>query len=120
MRHWDDYLEQGIVGMARGGRLSWFSGHFGAALLAGYYMIKENELPPHVIQGIERSCNAYIARYEEWFAPLDDEQAEPELLERFVAGLKANTEKLRSSGHGLALGVLALKALNERPDLITP
>ncbi|RAP76152.1 hypothetical protein [Paenibacillus montanisoli] len=120
MHTWDDYLALGIVGMARGGKLSWFNGHFGAALLAGYYMLKENELSTHVQAGIERTCNAYIERYSEWFAPIESEQAIPELLARFIAGLKANTEKLRSSGHGLALGVLALKALNDRPDLVTP
>lgn len=120
MRKLDSYLELGVIGMSRGGQLSWFKGHFGAALLAGYYMYHEHELPDHVKEGIERTCERYRKDYAEWFTPPLQEEADPLLLDRVIVGIRKNTEKLRTSGHGLALGVLALKALRDCPHLITP
>ncbi|MFM1650689.1 hypothetical protein ACI7RC_01155 [Brevibacillus sp. B_LB10_24] len=114
------YLELGLIGMARGGQLSWFKGHFGAALLAGYFMNQEHDLPEHVKEGIVRTCESYRKQYPDWFGPLEPEEPNPRLMEEVISGLKANTQCLRTSGHGLALGVLALKALRERPDLTTP
>lgn len=121
MRLLDFYLELGVIGMARAAKAGWFGGHFGAALLAGYYMSREHELPEHVKDGIERTCEEYRRQQPDWFAPLEQaEQADPALLQRVIDGLKKNVNALRTSGHGLALGVLALKALRERPDLIQP
>ncbi|MEJ8547845.1 hypothetical protein [Brevibacillus borstelensis] len=119
MQSLDSYLELGLIGMARGGRNGWFYAHFGAAFLAGYFMNQEHDLPEHVKRGIERICEGFRQQNPEWYVPLHDKKAEPQLIERIVAGVKKNTEKLRTSGHGLALGVLALKALRQRPDLIT-
>ncbi|GED71564.1 hypothetical protein BRE01_52660 [Brevibacillus reuszeri] len=121
MRLLDSYLELGVVAMTRAAAAGWFGGHYGAALLAGYYMNREHDLPEHVKAGIERTCEAYRAQQPVWFFPLDQEEAaDTSLLERVIAGLADNVAQLRTSGHGLALGVLALKALRERPDLIRP
>ncbi|QRG68018.1 hypothetical protein [Brevibacillus choshinensis] len=117
----DSYLELGVVGMARAAASGWFGGHYGAALLAGYFMTREHDLPEHVIEGIERTCEAYRELKPEWFLSLEqNEEADPALLQKVLSGLEENVKQLRTSGHGLALGVLALKALRERPDLIRP
>jgi hypothetical protein len=120
MRLLDSYVELGVAGMARAGKTSWFYGHVGAALLAGYFMNQEHELPEHVKEGIERTCESFRRQHPEWFAPPEPEEADPVLLKRVIKGLENNVKQLRTSGHGLALGVLALKALRQRPDLITP
>ncbi|MCM3079365.1 hypothetical protein [Brevibacillus invocatus] len=121
MRLLDEYLELGVVAMARAAEEGWFGGHYGAALLAGNFMSREHDLPEHVKDGIERTCESYRALKPAWFAPLEqDEIADPGLLEHVVAGLAENVKELRTSGHGLALGVMAVKALRERPDLIRP
>lgn len=119
MRSLDSFLELGLIGMARGGRHGWFYAHFGAAFLAGYFMNQEHELPEHVKQGIERICEGFRRNNPEWYTPQQESREEPHLLERLVTGIQTNTERLRTSGHGLALGVLALKALRQRPELIT-
>lgn len=41
-------------------------------------------------------------------------------MERLIEGLLPNLTNLSTSGHGVTLGVLALKALRDRPDLLTP
>ncbi|WP_409179236.1 hypothetical protein [Brevibacillus fortis] len=112
MRLLDSYLELGVVGMARAGASGWFGGNYGAALLAGYYMNQEHDLPEHVKEGIERTCEAYRELKPEWFVLLDqEEQAVPSLLQHVIDGLRNNLKQFRTSGHGLALGVMALKAL---------
>ncbi|HZG80446.1 MAG TPA: hypothetical protein VEZ13_06685 [Brevibacillus sp.] len=121
MRKLDDYLELGVVAMARAAEDGWFGGHYGAALLAGYFMSRDYELPEHVKDGIERTCESFRLLKPAWFAPLEkEEKADPTLLESVIAGLGENVKRLRTSGHGLALGVLALRTLRERPDLIQP
>jgi len=121
MRKLDEYLELGVVAMARAAEDGWFGGHYGAALLAGYFMSRDSELPEHVKEGIERTCESFRVLKPEWFAPLEKgEEADPGLLEAVITGLGENVKRLRTSGHGLALGVLALRALRERPDLIQP
>lgn len=77
MRLLDSYVELGVAGMARAGKTSWFYGHVGAALLAGYFMNQEHELPEHVKEGIERTCESFRRQHPEWFAPLEPEEAEP-------------------------------------------
>ncbi|WP_044641191.1 hypothetical protein [Risungbinella massiliensis] len=119
MRKLDSYLELGLLGMSRGGQLSWFNGHFGAALLAGYYLYKEHKLPEYVLEGIERTGEHYREMYPDWFVPLEKEESDSALLELVLSGLAKNTEQLTASGHGLALGVLALKALHDAPHMRT-
>lgn len=119
MNRLDSYLELGLLGMARGGREGWFFAHFGAALLAGYFMNRQHALPEHVQRGIERIGDGFLRQNPQWYRPLHESQPEPHLLERVIQGIRRNTEQLRTSGHGLALGVLALKALREKPALIT-
>lgn len=77
MRLLDSYLELGVVGMARAAQAGWFDGHYGAALLAGYFMDREHELPEHVKDGIERTCEAFRREKPDWFLPLvKDEKAD--------------------------------------------
>lgn len=116
----NSYLELGLIALGRGGQTNWFNGHFGAALLAAYYMNQEQGLPAHVQEGLIRTCENYRASHADWFIPYENETADPELLDQVISGLRANTQRLSSSGHGLALGVLGLKALLDRPDLCTP
>lgn len=115
------YLELGLVALGRSGETGdWFSGHYGAALLAAYYMDKEFDLPEHVQNGLIRTCENFISKLPHLFVPYEAEQADPELINKVVEGLEANAKQLSHSGHGLAYGFLGLKALKERPDLCIP
>lgn len=114
----DNYIDLGLNALARSGEKGWFEGHFGAALLAAYYLDKENDLPDHVKSGLIQNCEHYIGKYPELFAPYStDEVADLCHIEHVLKGIEANLEGLRSSGHGVILGVLGLKALKDRPDL---
>ncbi|ARU60733.1 hypothetical protein CBW65_06255 [Tumebacillus avium] len=115
------YLELGLTALGRTGEEpGWFGGHYGAAVLAAYYMDREFDLPEHVRTGIQNMADHYIATYPQLFTPYENEQADPALLERIIDGLRANTARLSHSGHGNAYGFLALKALLDRPDMLLP
>ncbi|MCA9218478.1 MAG: hypothetical protein KDB27_35660, partial [Planctomycetales bacterium] len=47
----DSYLEKGLTGMARS--KGWFNAHLGAAVLAGYYMCKENTFSDAIVGSIK-------------------------------------------------------------------
>lgn len=116
----DQYLEDGLTALSRGGEVGWFEGHVGGAYLAAYYMQKEHDLPQDVLQGLAANCRHLRSRHEEWFVPYPSELAEPELMDQLIEGLLPNLTNLSTSGHGVTLGVLGLKALRDRPDLLTP
>ncbi|HEU4962344.1 MAG TPA: hypothetical protein VFV52_00570 [Bacilli bacterium] len=117
----EKYLELGLIGLGRTGETKgWFSGHYGAAMLAVYYMDREFDLPEHVQAGLVRNCESYLERFPDLFKPFAAEEADRRLLDKVVDALRANAERLSHSGHGLAFGFLGLKAFLDRPDMITP
>lgn len=116
----ESYLELGLTALAHSGYKTWFTGHYGAALLAAYFMDQENDLPEHVQAGLMANCNHLQAEHSDFFVPFQEEDPDPKLIDELVQALKANLVNLRSSGHGVILGVLAMKAINKRPDLCVP
>ncbi|MGY5344207.1 VOC family protein [Paenibacillus glucanolyticus] len=116
----DQYLEDGLTALSRGGEVGWFEGHVGGAYLAAYYLQKEHNLPQDVRQGLAANCRHLRSQHEDWFEPYPSELAKPELMDQLVEGLLPNLTNLSTSGHGVTLGVLGLKALRDRPDLLTP
>lgn len=116
----DRYLEDGLTALSRGGEVGWFEGHVGGAYLAAYYMQKEFDLPQDVLQGLAANCRHLRNQHEDWFEPYPPEPAQPELMDQFMEGLLPNLANLSNSGHGVTLAVLGLKALRDRPDMLTP
>jgi hypothetical protein len=117
----EKYLELGLTALGRTGeKPGWFGGHYGAAVLAAYYMDREYDLPEHVQAGLKRMADHFMIIHPDLFLPYENEQADPALMERLLDGLRANAARLSNSGHGLAYGFLALKGLLDRPDLCIP
>lgn len=116
----EKYIELGLIALARSGEKTVFTGHYGAALLAAYFMDQENELSDAVRAGLERNCNHYREKHAEFFVPFEEGAVPDErLMQQIVEGIEFNLQQLRSSAHGVILGVLALKGLRLRPDLCT-
>ena len=46
----DSYLVNGLTGMAKAN--GWFDAHWGAGILAGYYLCKENRLDEETVAGL--------------------------------------------------------------------
>jgi hypothetical protein len=110
------------------------TGHLGAALMAGYFITEQHpELDKRVLAGIASELDR-ILRGESAFSPRQDaaltvenmfdaypqEAPQEALIERIVGALAQNISRPRESGHNVIFATIALRALQEHPDLATP
>ncbi len=113
-------LVMGLNALSRAHTLNYFAdGHRGGAIVSGVYLCREHEVEPGLAQRIATIID------EQWSAgelcqPFADENPDPRLIAQIVAVLGDNLSGLREAGHNLILPVLALKALHDLPDAITP
>jgi hypothetical protein len=112
----DSYLEKGLVGMARS--KGWFNAHLGAAVLAGYYMCKENQLSNGTVAGIKKQLDALIQIHETQFTPFPKMAADKSLIEEVPTALAPAVEGgLRAHGHAVIYTALSTKALRDAPHM---
>ncbi len=115
----DSYLVKGLTGMVRAD--GWFNAHWGACVLAGYYLCRDNPLGKETTFGIKRQLDAVIESQAAQFAPLPEEPAEKALIEELPkALLPAVQDGLRAHGHAAIFASLAIKALRDVPQLARP
>ena len=112
-----DYLERGLVGMARASDAHWVEGHHGGALIAAYYFCKENDLPDATVNVIREETDTLVEHHRELFRPLP--ASEPSSLQPIIAGIDTNIAYSCSIGHNVIFAALALKALGDLPGLAT-
>jgi hypothetical protein len=115
-----EYLEKGITALSRAGEKGWFSGHYGAAVMAAYYISREKIFVGELQEQLVNRVNDMINLVPEFFVPYPIEAADPEQIDRIVDGISLNLKTLRTSGHGVVLGTLALKGLRDLPHMVTP
>ncbi len=115
----DSYLAKGLVGMARAE--GWFDAHWGAGVLAGYYLCMENRLDEETVVGIKRQLDAVIRLRAEQFAPLPKESADETAIEQVPKSLPpAIKDGLRAHGHAVIFASLSTKALRDAPHMAQP
>ena len=114
----DSYLENGLTGMARS--KGWFNAHLGAAVLAGYYMCKENQLSNGTVAGIKQQLDALIEIHKTQFTPFPEMAADKSLIEDVPTSLgPAVTGGLRAHGHAVIYTALSTRALRDVPHMAT-
>lgn len=115
------YLAKGIIGMSRTmeGKL-WAYGHIGAAVIAAYYFCRNNKLDDRTTEAITREVDKMIAQHPALFTPLPDEEADETLLKEIPLHLESSISLLPIQGHNVIFASLAIKALKEVPEAITP
>lgn len=115
----DSYLEKGLIGMARS--KGWFNAHLGAAVLAGYYMCKENNLSNGTMAGIKKQLDALIHIHQAQFTPFPRMEADKSLIEDVPAALAPAVEGgLRAHGHAVIYTALSTRALRDVPHMAVP
>ena len=120
MNYGKEFLALGIRILARAHEVDYFvDGHRGGAVIAAYYLLRDN---PQLT-----SANEFIAEHvnQLWnskfkFRPFPEEEADPSLVLKLTEIMEDNLYGLRQAGHNVILPTLALKAFQDRPDLITP
>lgn len=114
------HLLLGLNALSRAHTLEYFAdGHRGGAIISGVYLSRAHGAEPGVAD-----CIATIID-EQWAdtalcAPFASEDPNPSLLTQLTTALGENLTGLREAGHNVILPTLALKALRELPDAITP
>jgi len=115
----DSYLVRGLTGMARA--KGWFDAHWGAAVIAGYYLCKENKLDDETVSGIKSQLDAAIKLRSEQFAPLPDQDPDEALIERVPKAMAPAVEGgLRAHGHAVIFASMSTKALRDVPWMARP
>lgn len=115
----DSYLVKGLTGMARAE--GWFAAHWGAGVLAGYYLCTENHLDEQVTAAIKKQLDAVIRLRAAQFAPLPEEPADKtSVADVAKALLPAIRGGLRAHGHAAIFASLSMKALHDVPYMAQP
>lgn len=115
------YLALGLTALARAGATQGgWKGHAGACVLAAYYLAAEQDLSPRTLDALGRALDKQIEVYGGVFDALPEETPDPGLLPRIPQALESNVDFLCAIGHNVIFAALALKALGDRPDCVTP
>ena len=114
------YLRLGLDALSRAHSLDYFSdGHRGAAIVAAYFMCREEPVEEAASECIASIIDEHWAATE-LCAPLPGAAPDPSLLTRFTDAVAANIGEMRMVGHNVIFPSLALKALREMPEAVTP
>ncbi|MBI1346865.1 hypothetical protein GC163_11320 [bacterium] len=128
------YLQTGLVGLARAHLAGTMAGHLGAAVTAGYFFGEDQSaLPDEVYRGIEGEIRRVIAGEEaiwwnarqagvtpaDLFEPFPMSPSQPEAIRSIAVALRENVGQLRQSGHNVIFAAIGLRALHDHPDLAT-
>lgn len=115
----DSYLIKGLTGMAKAD--GWFNAHWGAGVLAGYYLCKENKLNEETVAGIKAQLDSALKLRAAQFDPLPDEKADEALVEEIPKALEPVMEGgLREHGHAVIFASLSIRALRDAPQMAQP
>ena len=113
-----ELLEAGLNAMARAP--GWFEAHWGAALIAGSYLLAETGLAPETRNAIRTELEVLRRTNEEACKPFARAPVEPDALASLRASLLPALEGgLRQSGHAVIYTALATRALGAAPELAT-
>ena len=114
------YLLGGLDALSRAYKTDYFAdGHRGAAIISAYYLCQRSDLEAGVVDVIRALID------ENWMdsdlcAPFPEETPEPVGVARIAQSLERNMVGLRQVGHNVIFPSLALRALRQLPETVTP
>lgn len=110
-------LLKGLTALSNASNIGWFHGHFGAAVIASEFLISENKLDSEISSLIRSKVENIIKSQENLFIELEQNSVDIKWKEKILTALNKNLTRLRTSGHGVIFGTLALKALEANQEL---
>ena len=115
----DSYLVKGLTGMARA--KGWFDAHWGAGILAGYYLCHNHSLGKATTAAIRQQLDVVIRTRGEQFAPFTEERFDKTLIEEVPNALRQAIDGgLRAHGHAVIFASLSMRALRDVPQMAQP
>jgi len=116
----DSYLEKGLTAMARTTG-HWFGAHWGASVIAGYYLCKENRLSDETVTAVKAQLDLMLMSRESRFEPRPAQPADEGLIQEVPkAVVPVMQGGLRHHGHAVIFASLSTKALRDVPELAQP
>lgn len=114
----DDYLAKGLTAMARA--KTWFDAHWGAGILAGYYLCRDHPLNAATVAGIRKQMDTVMEVRRGQFVPMNGGRPQESLIDEVPkALLPAIKDGLRAHGHAVIFASLATRALRDAPQMAT-
>jgi hypothetical protein len=110
----DRYLSLGLAGMVNAGEP--FMAHFGAALLAGWWIERDLALTPDASRAMVRQADALIGRHSWLFADLRTSAAVGRAHE-IVEAIEGGLDHTWAVGHDVIYAALVARTLDARPEL---
>ena len=130
-----DYLYKGICRLTNAHKAGTMVGHLGAGVVAGYFFGEDqSDLADEIHKGVEGELDRVIAGEEsfwfnaktagvtptELFKPFPKELARQDAVRFIVVALRKNVATLRQSGHNIIFASIALRALHDHEEYVTP
>jgi len=116
----DSYLERGLIGMANT-KGHWFGAHWGASVLAGYYLCKENNLNEETVAAIKGQLDNIIELRKGQFVSLPKEPSNESLINDVPRSLSPSIrDGLRADGHAVIFASISTKAMRDVPHMAQP
>lgn len=116
----EQYLIFGLDALSRAHEANYFvDGHRGAAIIAAYYFCREVDIEAGAPKIIQAMIDEHW-RHMSLCAPLPEEPPASDGIERILKTLELSIGRLRQAGHNVIFPSLALKALHQLPEAITP
>ena len=110
----DSYLVKGLTAMVRA--QGWFNAHWGAAVIAGYYLCKENRFDEATRSGNKEQLDTVIRLHSGQFAALPDESSNERRIQEIATALRpAMQGGLRAHGHAVIFASLSMRSCRHSP-----
>ena len=106
------YLRRGLAAMARAQESGNGNfGHYGAGLLAAWFLSEEHALDPAALAGLTAQCERFIAQNQTFFVPYPVDALPVDTERRLIAALETNLDRLCAIGHNVIFAAHALRAV---------
>jgi hypothetical protein len=112
----DLYLGLGLTGMATAGEP--FMAHFGAALLAGWWLDRDVGFSQSTSEAMARQADALVGKHA-WLFSDHQRASGSDCSDEIIEAIEPGLEHVWAIGHDVIYAALVLRTLRERPELGT-
>jgi len=116
----ESFLLRGLNALSRAHERDFFrDGHWGAAVIAAFYLCREQNLKS-ATQAVIEDCLRQDLESNDLFAPLPEYSSDPGLVTDILDTLAMGIGIFKMAGHNVIFASAALKAFQLVPNAITP
>ena len=114
----DEHVDLGVAGMSAAGERGDLA-HYGAAVLAGWWFVRDHEVGDDVAEAVARQRDLVIQQFGDLFEQRPHGRADTAVVDGLVEDLHSSIDDLWAIGHDVIFTTLAVRTLQVRPALAT-